>query len=132
MAWCCMKKYDVFGNCLDVLMSANKDMVATDEIYRMGMIGQFHLTFELAWKAIKERLDAHGVELLVPGSPREVIKKGFALGLVEDEDLWLEMLKKRNLSIHVYDEDAAERLVKDIFEKYRDAFVRLRDKLRED
>ena len=124
-----MKKYEAYRKSLAVLMSVDEKEMHADVIYRMGVIGQFHLTFELAWKAVKEELDAHGIQLLTPGSPREVLKKGFALGLVGDEELWLEMLKKRNLSIHVYDEETAENLTELILGKYMGAFLRLRDGL---
>ena len=112
-------------------MSVNQELMKNDDIYRMGVIGQFHLTFELAWKAIKEQLDAHGVELLAPGSPREVIKKGFAVGIVDDEAIWLDMLKNRNISIHVYDEDKAQNLIQRIFTEYVEEYLRLQHKLAE-
>ena len=46
-----MTKLDNFSNCLNVLRSAALDTAKSDEIYRMGVIEQFKLTFELAWKA---------------------------------------------------------------------------------
>ena len=47
-----MKKLDNYKNCLDVLMQVNFDLAYDDEIYRMGVIGQFNLTLEMAWKAL--------------------------------------------------------------------------------
>ena len=46
-----MKKLDNFSNCLDVLRGADFDFAKENDIYRTGVIGQFNLTFELAWKA---------------------------------------------------------------------------------
>ena len=57
-----MKKLDNFSNCLQVLKRADFVMATQDEIYRTGVIGQFNLTFELAWKAVGEALRLHGVE----------------------------------------------------------------------
>ena len=31
-------------------------MAETNDIYRTGIIGQFNLTFELAWKALQEMI----------------------------------------------------------------------------
>lgn len=45
-----MKKMDNFLNCLDVLKQADFSLAAENEIYRTGIVGQFNLTFELAWK----------------------------------------------------------------------------------
>ena len=41
-----MKKYDDYVKCLTVLLNADRQKSMEDEIYRMGVIGQFNLTFE--------------------------------------------------------------------------------------
>ena len=48
-----MKKLENFSNCLNVLKNADFDLDNND-IYRTGVIGQFNLTIELAWKALQE------------------------------------------------------------------------------
>lgn len=45
-----MKKLDNFSNCLPILKNADFKLAETNDIYRTGIIGQFNLTFELAWK----------------------------------------------------------------------------------
>ena len=57
-----MKKLDNFANCLDILKQADFELADSNDIYRMGVVGQFNLTFELAWKALQEVLRMHGVE----------------------------------------------------------------------
>ena len=49
-----MKKLDNFSNCLSILKNADFKLAETNDIYRTGIIGQFNLTFELAWKALQE------------------------------------------------------------------------------
>ena len=51
-----MKTLDNFSNCLAILKSADFKLADNNEIYRTGIIGQFNLTFELAWKALQETL----------------------------------------------------------------------------
>ena len=121
-----MKKFDAFNKCLDVLLNAER---IDSEIYRMGIIGQFNLTFELSWKALGEILIYHGVSAAKSGSPREIIKSGYEFHFINDEETWLDMLKRRNESIHVYDEEIARELVNLIFEKYLSAFTALRDEI---
>ncbi len=49
-----MKKLENFSNCLNVLKNADFDLGDSNDIYRTGVIGQFNLTIELAWKALQE------------------------------------------------------------------------------
>lgn len=122
-----VKKNDNFSKCLTVLLNAEK--IFNDEIYRMGIIGQFNLTFELSWKALREVLLIHGVNKAATGSPREIIKAGYEFYFLNDEETWLDMLKRRNQTAHIYNEEIAVELVNLIFDKYLSAFVILRDEL---
>ena len=122
-----VKKFDAFVKSLTVLLNAKREI--DNEIYRMGIIGQFNLTFELSWKALREVLLIHGVSKAGTGSPREIIKAGYEFHFISDEETWLDMLKRRNQAIHIYDEEIAIELVNLIFDKYLSAFVNLRDEL---
>ena len=124
-----MTKLDNFTNSLRVLHDADRDLAHRDEIYRMGVIGQFNLTFELAWKALKAVLLLYGVDAAKTGSPREVLKEGYAAGFLTDHDTWLDMMIRRNKSVHIYDVDLAIELTDLIFSSYLPAFARLRDTL---
>lgn len=104
-----MKKLDNFVNCLAVLQKADFVLAGRDEIYRTGVLGQFNLAFELAWKALQEVLRLQGAE--ISGSPREVLQKGYQYGLINDEQAWLLMLKKRNTLVHIYDEREADEVI---------------------
>ena len=126
-----MKKYQAFADCLKVLEQVDREMASRNEIYRMGVIGQFNLTFELAWKALKEVLTLYGVAEAATGSPREIFKAAYGLGWLTDEKVWLEMLKNRNVAIHVYDEEKAQVVLQAIFDKYVGGLQELRDKLEE-
>ena len=77
-----MKKLDNFSNCLDILKNADFEMANNDDIYRTGVIGQFNLTFELAWKALQAVLRLHGAEGAETGSPREILQLGYKLGFL--------------------------------------------------
>ena len=121
------KKFDAFNKSLEILSRANRD--SNDEIYLMGIIGQFNLTFELSWKALKEILLLNGVLKARTGSPREILMAGYEFYFLTDEEVWLDMLKRRNQVAHIYDAALADELIKYIFDKYLAAFVNLRDEL---
>ena len=65
-----MKKLVNFTSCLNVLKKADFAFANDNEIYRTGIIGQFNLTFELAWKALQAVLRAHGIGQAGIGSPQ--------------------------------------------------------------
>lgn len=124
-----MKKLDNFTKCLNVLKNADFNFANDNEIYRTGVIGQFNLTFELAWKALQAVLRIHGAEGAETGSPREIFQLGYKLGFVEDSAVWLTMLKKRNTSVHIYDDDEIDEMLLLIRDSFTPAFVVLQNTL---
>lgn len=125
-----MKKLDNFSNCLNVLKNADFEFADDNEIYRTGVIGQFNLTFELAWKALQAVLRVHGAEGATLGSPREILQLGYKLGFVDDSAVWLLMLRKRNTSVHIYNEDEVDEMLLLIRDSFIPAFLILEKTLR--
>ena len=125
-----MKKLDNFLNCLTVLKTADFKLADNNEIYRTGVVGQFNLTFELAWKALQEVLKMHGVKEADTGSPREILQLGYKLGFVNDSAVWLLMLKKRNTSVHIYNENDIDELILLIRDSFLPAFSDLAETLK--
>ena len=125
-----MKKLDNFSNCLDVLKNADFEFANNNEIYRTGVIGQFNLTFELAWKALQAVLRIHGAEGAGTGSPREILQRGYKLGFVNDSAVWLLMLKKRNTAAHIYNEEEIDEMLLLIRDSFIPAFTALEKTLK--
>ena len=71
------------------------------DIERQGVIQSFEFTFELSWKTLKDYLESQGV---ICQFPREVIKQAFQNQIISEGEIWLDMLGKRNLLAHTYDE----------------------------
>lgn len=55
----------------------------------------------MSWKVIKRYFDYTGITVK---SPRESFREAYAQGIIESEDIWLEMIENRNLTSHIYDE----------------------------
>ncbi len=125
-----MKEFDNFINCLNILKDADFEFAYENDIYRIGVIGQFNLTFELAWKALQEILRLHGAESAETSSPREILQLGYKLGFLNDSAVWLTILKKRNSLFHIYDEDEIDELLILIRDSFIPAFTVLRDTLK--
>lgn len=85
------------------------------ELEKAGIIQYYEFTFELGWKTLKDYLQEMGVEVRFP---RDTIKEAFKGGLIKNGDLWIDMLEKRNLMSHTYDELIANQLVKLVRDEY--------------
>ncbi len=90
---------------------------------RDGMIQRFEFTYELSWKATKEKLEELG--LFDNSSPRAVIKEAFSQKIIENENLWLLIIKDRNMTSHVYKEEMADEIAQRITSTYIQTFESL-------
>ncbi len=71
------------------------------KLEKEGVIQRFEYTFELAWKTMKDYLNFGGITSHLP---RDVIKEAFAHNLIDNGQIWIEMLESRNILSHTYDE----------------------------
>lgn len=69
-----------------------------------GTIQRFEFVIELCWKTLKRGLAFEGIDTT---TPREAVVQAFAIGLIDNETAWLDMLRDRNRAAHVYDEAMA-------------------------
>lgn len=86
-----------------------------DELAEAGLIQTFEFTFELGWKTLKDLLEQEGFTV---ETPRKTIKQAFQAGYINNGDMWLDALQKRNLMAHIYDEEESKQAVKLIKTKY--------------
>lgn len=74
---------------------------------------------------MKYFLENEGIEDVK--SPRSTFREAFQYGLIEDGEDWIDMLKDRNLTSHVYDEELAE----EIYEKIQIKYVNMINDMKE-
>lgn len=94
------------------------------QLEREGAIQRFEMAYELAWKTLRDYLAHIGIEVH-PVAPREVIKAAFAARLLDDAQIWIDMMLERNRLAHNYDVDTFELALKAIDARYYGAFSRL-------
>jgi len=118
-----------FSNYQKALAQLQKfiDKGELSELEKQGLIKTFEYTYELAWNTIKDFLEFSG-QSDIYGS-RDAIRKAFELGLIEDGESWMDMLKSRNTTSHTYNEAVAEEICQAVFEVYYSLFVQLKTKL---
>lgn len=89
---------------------------------RAGLIQFFEMSFELAWKVLKDYLEGEGFTV---ESPRDTVKQAFQAGLLDNGHVWIEALKDRNLTVHTYEERIAVAVEQKIRESYYPALLAL-------
>ena len=99
------------------------------QLEREGIIQRFEYTWELAWKTIKDYLEAGGL-VSSPITPRQVLKDAFAARILLDGHVWIEMLDHRNLLSHTYDLNVFKEAVDAIAARYLPAMAQLHEFLR--
>ena len=90
---------------------------ALNQLEKEGVIQRFESCFELAWKTVKDYMEASGVVFDVV-MPRQVIKDAFAAKVLEDGTTWMAMLDHRNLLSHTYNPAVFEQAVDAIHQRY--------------
>ena len=97
------------------------------DLEKQGMIQGFEFTFELAWNVMKDYLEGQGVAGII-GS-KGAIRQAFNNGLIEDGQVWMDMIKDRNLASHSYDEETAKDLAAEIINSYYFQFSMFAEKM---
>jgi nucleotidyltransferase substrate binding protein (TIGR01987 family) len=96
------------------------------DLEQQGLIQGFEFTHELAWNVLKDYLEMEGIQGLI-GS-RSTAREAFKRGLVMDGEVWMDMIEKRNLSSHTYNQTVALTIVESIAERYYPAFCELQQR----
>ncbi|MFQ3575787.1 MAG: nucleotidyltransferase substrate binding protein [Cytophagales bacterium] len=89
-------------------------------LIKQGLIQSFEFTHELAWNVIKDYAAFQG-NPEIRGS-RDATREGFSMGIIENGEVWMEMIKSRNETSHTYDEATATDIFQKIINDYLPAF----------
>ena len=101
------------------------DREELNDLEEQGLIQSFEYNHELAWKT--HFLENQGYTDLF-GS-KNVAKKAFEVGLIEDGEAWLDMINSRNAGSHTYNEEVTQKIVSAIVDSYYHCFCQLNAKL---
>ena len=103
---------------------------ALNQLEKEGVVQRFEYSFELAWKTVKDFLEASGI-VFATITPRHVLKEAFTAKLIADGQVWVDMLDQRNLLSHTYDFHSFEKAVEVIATRYLPALGLLHASFRE-
>ena len=93
------------------------------ELEQQGMIQSFEYTHELSWNVLRDYLKDQGTQQLY-GS-KDTVREAFAVGLIQDGETWMEMIRDRNRSSHTYNMEVAHAIVTHVITTYIHRFKEL-------
>ena len=97
------------------------------DLEKQGLNQAFEFTYELAWNVIKDFYQYQG-EDTIQGS-RDAFRTAFGRGLIEQGEIWMQMIKSRQLSTHAYNLEIAEAVFNDVCQHYYPQFIQLQKAL---
>lgn len=115
-------------NQLENAVKLSEERELTD-LEKQGLIQAFEFTHELAWNVIKDYFFFQGNSEII-GS-RDASREAFKVGLVQDGEGWMEMIKSCNKTSHTYNEDIASEITEKIIERYFELFKEFEEKMLE-
>jgi nucleotidyltransferase substrate binding protein (TIGR01987 family) len=124
------QRFENYGKALLLLREALADVASLSELEKEGTVQRFEFTFELAWKTLKDYLEFNGV-VLDQITPSSVIKQAFAAKIISDGQLWIDMLRCRNLMSHTNDEAVFDQAVRDMAARFLRGLNELYDFLKQ-
>lgn len=87
-----------------------------NDLEEHGLIHSFKYTHELAWNVMKDFLTFETIQNII-GS-RSATSEAFNKGLIEEGQIWMDMVDSRIESDHAYNEQTADKIVHKIKEIY--------------
>ncbi|SKC55835.1 nucleotidyltransferase substrate binding protein, HI0074 family [Maledivibacter halophilus] len=116
------KAFDQLGEAMELM-----DKRELSRLEKQGTIQAFEYTHELSWKVLKDFLESRG-NTEIYGS-RDAVREAFKLGIIENGEVWMQMIKSRNLTSHTYDETTADDIIRLIKDMYFKEFQKFRIKM---
>jgi len=122
------QRFHNFDRAFLLLRSALHDRPLSEynTLEQEGIIQRFEYAYELAWKTMKDYLEASGITI-APVTPREVIKQAFAAKLIPEGQVWIDMMLHRNQLAHTYDFSTFRQVLEAIQSRYLPAMEALHE-----
>lgn len=99
-----------FGQAINRLEEALDEPASA--IVRDSAIQRFEFTLDLAWKTTKTVLEEKfGV---VCASPKDCFREAYRQKLIEYDNYWLDLVDRRNETVHTYNEEKAQEIYKEL------------------
>ena len=92
-----------------------------DELIKEGLIQRFEYTHELAWNVMKDYALFQGNSTI--GGSRDATREAYKLQIIENADVWMDMIQSRNKTSHTYNVEIANEIFGKIIREYFQLFL---------
>ncbi|HQS84055.1 MAG: hypothetical protein B7Y25_06445 [Alphaproteobacteria bacterium 16-39-46] len=103
--------YDIFLDLGEAIEKLENVLRLKDESFpyvREASIQIFEYSFELFWKWLKKLCFEERIEV---NSPKMTLQKAYSLKFIDDENVWLDMMEDRNLTLQTYKQPNGSEIV---------------------
>lgn len=100
-----------------------------EELIKEGLIQRFEYTHELAWNVMKDYAFFQGNSTV--GGSRDATREAFRLNIIENAEVWMDMIQSRNRTSHTYNEEIANEIFNKIINDYFQLFLNFKRKMEE-
>ena len=117
-----LQRFSNYQKALLTLFEA-ADLAATralSNLEQRGLIQGFEFTHELAWNVLKDYLEEQGFVGII-GS-KNATREAFKNALIADGEVWMDMIKARNMTSHTYSTAVVQGIATDILQRFYPAF----------
>lgn len=92
-----------------------------EELIKEGLIQRFEYTHELAWNVMKDYALFQGNSTI--GGSRDATREAYKLQIIENADVWMDMIQSRNKTSHTYNVEIANEIFGKIIHEYFQLFL---------
>ncbi len=123
------ERIENFNRAFDLFVEMRNLYVAekNSNAYRLALAQSFEIVCELGWKVIKDYLFMKNIQA---DTPKDTIKKAYNSNIIENGQIWIDMINDRNATSHEYNIGKVDIILEKISTTYYDELVLFKNWLR--
>lgn len=110
------RAFEIFNNAVKAYNQEKENI-----LMHMALVQAYEVCFELSWKVLKDYLAENGILVYMP---KEVIKEAFNKNVIENGQIWIDMLDARNATSHEYKMDKINLILEKISSTYYEELLK--------
>ncbi len=123
------ERIENFNRAFNLFVEMRNSYVAekNSNAYRLALAKSFKIACEQGWKVIKDYLFMKNIQA---DTPKDTIKKAYNSNIIENGQIWIDMINDRNATSHEYNIDKVDMILEKISTTYYDELVLFKNWLR--